>query len=134
MINLLLPVDRKAVRAIYRHRLFVVGGLLTFGLALIALIIVSSFAFILSLRRGEVLGQIMIAKQQFSADALAKVHQTVSEVNASIKILGPVPGLCHESHAQRPGPGPGFGKLYGRRLGHHFRRFRKDYGFPGSRP
>jgi len=97
MINLLLPVDRKAVRAVYRHRLFVVGGLLTFGLALIALIIVSSFAFILSLRRGEVLGQIMIAKQQFSTDALAKVQQTVSEVNASINILGPVPG--HESVA-----------------------------------
>ena len=88
MINLLLPIDRKTIRTEYRRRLFVVGGLLTFGLALIALIIVSSFAFILSWRRDEVLGQITTTQQQFSTAELAKARQTVEEANASIKILG----------------------------------------------
>ena len=85
MINLLLPDDRKIVRAAYRHRLFVVGGLLTSGLTLIVLIIFSSFTFILSLRRDEVLGQTTLARQQFASDELDAAQKSINEINASLK-------------------------------------------------
>lgn len=91
MINLLLPADQKAVRAEYRHRLFVVGGLLAFGLALVALIIVSSFALILSWRRNEVAGQIAGVKQQFSTAELVKTSKVVEQTNGSLKILASIP-------------------------------------------
>lgn len=87
MINLLLPIDRKAVRTEYHRRLFVVGGLLTFGLALIALVVLSSFAFVLSLRRGEVAEQIAGVKQQFSVEDLTKAGKDIGQINSAIKIF-----------------------------------------------
>lgn len=91
MINLLFPADQKAIRAEYRHRLFVVGGLLTFGLALIALIIVGSFAFILAQRHREVSGQITAAREQFASSELDRVRRGVEQANAAAKILAVAP-------------------------------------------
>lgn len=97
MINLLLPTDRQAIRAEYRHRLFVVGGWLAFGLTMISIIIISSFAFILSLHRDEVLGQIAVSRLNFASDELTAAHRTISEINSSIKTLAVIP--AHESVA-----------------------------------
>mgnify|MGYP001564266214 CR=1 FL=1 len=87
MINLLSIEDRKAVRAEYRHRLFVVGGLLTLGLILIALIILSSFAFILSLRRSEVEGQIETIRKEFAVAELDQAREVIKQTNNSVKIF-----------------------------------------------
>jgi len=91
MINLLPATDRQALRSEYRHRLFIVGGLLTFGLTIIILIIISSFAFVLSLRRDEVLGQINASRQGFSMDKLTTIQQAIKEANSLIKILAVIP-------------------------------------------
>ena len=87
MINLLLPTDQKALRAEYRHRLFVVGGLFSFGLILIAAIIIGSFAFILAGRRNEALGQITAARRGFAGDDLAEGQQAIEEANVATKIV-----------------------------------------------
>lgn len=91
MINLLPFPDRKAVRAEYRHRLFVIAGLLSFGLTLITSIILGSFAFILFSRRNEVLQQIAAARRQFAAEEFAAARKLIEETNESVKILRAAP-------------------------------------------
>ncbi len=97
MINLLLPAQRKLARAEYRHRLFIVGGLLTFSLIMVVLIIISSFAFILSRRRAEVLEQIAAARREFAGSDLETARRAVSDINSLIKTLATPAG--HESIA-----------------------------------
>ena len=87
MINLLFPADQKAIRAEYRHRLFVVGGWFVFGLILIALVIVGSFVFIISGRYNEVREQVAAAQREFAGDELAKARQTVEQANAATEVL-----------------------------------------------
>ncbi len=87
MINLLSTEDRRAVRAEYRHRLFVVGGLLTLGLILITIIILASFAYILSLHRGEVEEKLVTVRQQFASAELDEAREMIKQSNNSIKIF-----------------------------------------------
>ena len=89
MINLLSIDDRQAVRAEYRHRLFILGSLLIFGLILISLIILGSFVFILSLRRDAVSGQIEATRQQFASTELEATRQLIGQANDAIKIINP---------------------------------------------
>ena len=87
MINLLLLNDRQLIRAEYRHRLFIVGGLLVFGLAFILLIIIGSFGFIISQRRDGVLEQVTAAKLESATADLAAARKTVEETNSVLEIL-----------------------------------------------
>lgn len=87
MINLLSIEDRQAVRAEYRHRLFVVGGWLALGLILIAIIILSSFVYILSLHREEVGEKIATVRQAFASTELDQAREVIKQTNNSIKVL-----------------------------------------------
>ena len=87
MINLLPLTDRRKIRAEYRHRLFIVIGLLSFSLILIAGIIIGAFAVILSWRRDEALARVAVAHREFTSAELATARRTTGEINTVIKVL-----------------------------------------------